>query len=178
MTGNGAVTLCADIDLAQVATSDFVVNSDLVTRPHARGNGLHRLNLEAPVMGLIVAKRRYAGAALRFLRRLLKNQHVEPQVIVTDGLRPCGAALQPLYVGDRHRPGCLRGKNPAENSHLSIRSRERKMQRLKSRVSAQRSLEVHVAVCSMLNIQRHLPSRRAMYVLRACSKSVWSGAVA
>lgn len=40
----------------RVATSDFVVNSDLVTRPHARGNGLHRLNLAAPVMGLIVAK--------------------------------------------------------------------------------------------------------------------------
>ena len=52
------------------------------------------------------------------------------------------------------------------------------MQGLKSRVSAQRSLEVHVAVYSTLNIQRHLLSRRAMYVLRACSKSVWSGAVA
>jgi hypothetical protein len=44
------------------------------------------LNLAAPVMGLIVQKQRDAVSALRLLRRLLKKQHVEPEVIVTDGL--------------------------------------------------------------------------------------------
>ena len=41
---------------------------------------------EGEVMDMIVQKRRDAGAALRFLRRLLKNQQVEPEVIITDGL--------------------------------------------------------------------------------------------
>ena len=38
---------------------------------------------EGEVMDMIVQKRRDAGAALRFLRRLLKNQHIDPEVIVT-----------------------------------------------------------------------------------------------
>ena len=51
---------------------------------------------EGEVMDMIVQKRRDAGAALRFLRRLLKNQSVEPETIVTDGLRSYRAALDRL----------------------------------------------------------------------------------
>ena len=58
---------------------------------------------EGEVMDMIVQKRRDAGAALRFLRRLLKNQKVEPETIVTDGLRSYRAALDRLGLVDRHR---------------------------------------------------------------------------
>jgi len=83
---------------------------------------------EGEVMDMVVQKRSDSGAALRFLRRLLKNQNEEPETIVADGLRSYRAALDRLGLADRHRPGRLRENNRAENSHLSIRRRERKMQ--------------------------------------------------
>lgn len=51
---------------------------------------------EGEVMDIIVRKRRDAGAALRVLRRLLKNQNVALEAIVTDGLRSHRAALERL----------------------------------------------------------------------------------
>ena len=133
---------------------------------------------EGEVMDMVVQKQRDTGAALRLMRRLLRNQHVEPETITTDGLRSYPAALQILGLIDRHRPGRLGDNNRAENSHLSIRRRERKMQGFKSQRSAQRFLETHEAVYNAFNVQRHRLSRPALRTLRAQSYSVWNAAVA
>ena len=101
---------------------------------------------EGEVLDLVVQKRRDTAAALRLLKRLLKNQPIEPRAIITDGLASYGSALRELGLGDLHRPGRLRENNRAENSHLPIRRRERKMQLFKSKASAQRFLTTHAAV--------------------------------
>ena len=93
---------------------------------------------EGEVLDVVVQKRRDHDAALTLLRRLLRNQPVEPQAIVTDGLTSYGSALRELRLHHLHRPGQLRENNRAENSHLSIRRRERQMQLFKSQASAQR----------------------------------------
>lgn len=85
-------------------------------------------------------RRMYLWRALKLLRRLLRNQPVDPVSITTDGLGSYVAALKGLDLIDLHRPGRLRENNRAENSHLPIRRRERKMQGSKSQAPAQRFL--------------------------------------
>jgi transposase-like protein len=133
---------------------------------------------EGEVMDMVVQKRRDTGAALRLLRRLLRNQHVEPETIITDGLKSCASALREIGLDDSHRPGRLREYNRIENSHMPIRRRERKMLNFKSRNSAQRFLETHAAIYNVFHVQRHMISRPTLRIFRARSDSAWSKAVA
>ena len=133
---------------------------------------------EGEVLDMLVQKRRNKAAALRLLRKLLKNQGVHPETIVTDGLASYPAAARELACKDRHRVGRLRDNNRAENSHLSIRRRERKQQRFKSQGSAQRFLATHAAVYNTFNVQRHLISRRTLRHLRGNAMTTWMAATA
>ena len=133
---------------------------------------------EGEVLDLVVQRRRDTEAALRLLRRLLRNQPVEPQTITTDGLLSYGAALDRMELRHLHRPGRLRENNRAENSHLPIRRRERQQQRFKSQASAQRFLSTHAAIYNTFNIERHLISRPTLRRFRAEAASVWAAAVA
>ncbi|WP_235524864.1 DDE-type integrase/transposase/recombinase, partial [Caulobacter sp. Root1455] len=73
-----------------------------------------------------------------------------------------------------HRPGRLRENNRAENSHLPIRRRERKMQGFKSQAPAQRFLTTHAAV---YNAQPHLIRRQTLRRFRGEAMRAWSQAV-
>lgn len=79
---------------------------------------------EGEVLGVIVQRRRDTEAALRLLKRLLRNQPVEPENITIDGLASYGAALDKLEMRHIHRDSWLRDNNRVENSHLPIRRRE------------------------------------------------------
>ena len=100
---------------------------------------------EGEVLDLLVQRRRDAKAAAKLMRKLLKKQGFAPKTLVTDKLRSYGAAKTQLGLSAHHEQG-LRKNNRAENSHLPVRRRERKMQRFKSSGSAQRFLSVHAAV--------------------------------
>lgn len=133
---------------------------------------------EGEVLDMLVQTHRDTRAALRLMRKLLKHQGRRPAAIVTDRLRSYQAAMRELGLAHRHRPGRLIGNNRAENSHLSIRRRERKQQRFKSQRSAQRFLATHAAVYNTCNVQPHLIRRPTLRQLRADAHRVWEAATA
>ena len=113
---------------------------------------------EGEALDVLVQKRRNKHAALKLLRRLLKNQGIYPETITTDKLASYRAAARDLGLTSRHRPGGMRENNRAENSHLAIRRRERKQQKFKTQGSAQRFLSSHAAVYKTFSIQPHMIS--------------------
>jgi transposase-like protein len=114
---------------------------------------------------------------VKLLRKLMKKQGFAPDVLVTDKLRSYGAAKAELKLTARHEQG-RRRNNRAENSHLPVRRRERKMQRFKSPGSAQRFLSVRGAVHNNFNLQRHLVSRSTLRILREEAFRTWQAATA
>jgi transposase-like protein len=133
---------------------------------------------EGEVLDMLVQRRRNKDAALKLLRKLLKRQGIHPETISTDKLASYRAAARDLGLADRHRPGGLRVNNRAENSHLPIRRRERKMQRFKSQGQAQRFLATHAAVYNCFNVQPHLIRRPTLRQLRAEAHRTWAAATA
>lgn len=131
---------------------------------------------EGEVLDLVVQRRRDTEAALKLLRRLLRNQPIEPEAIVTDGLASYVSALKDLGLQDRHKPGRLRENNRAENSHLPIRRRERKMQLFKSQASAQRFLTTHAAIYNTFYTQPHLIHRSTLRRFRSDAANAWAAA--
>lgn len=131
---------------------------------------------EGEVLDVLVQRRRNKHAALKLLRRLLRNTGVHPEAIVTDKLASYRSAMKGLNLEDRHRPGGMRENNRAENSHLVIRRRERKQQRFKSQGSAQRYLSSHGPIYNTFNLQPHLTSRAGLRAMRTQAEAVWAAA--
>jgi putative transposase len=72
---------------------------------------------EGEVLDMLVQSRRDKAAALCLLRKLLKNQRMVPEELVTDRLRAYGAAARELGLGAEHVQG-KRKNNRAEGSHV------------------------------------------------------------
>ena len=132
---------------------------------------------EGEILDVLVQRRRDKRAALRLMRKLLRKLGFAPKQVITDQLRSYGAALRHLGLRCHHEQG-LRQNNRAENSHQVVRRRERKMQRCKSAISAQRFLSVHAAVYNLFNLQRHLISRSTLRTFRSEAEAHWRSATA
>ena len=131
---------------------------------------------EGEVLDVLVQKRRNKAAALKLFRKLLRNQGVHPETITTDKLASYRAAARELGLSSRHRPGGMRQNNRAENSHLDIRRRERKMLKFKSHGQAQRFLSNYAPIYNTLNLQPHLIRRPALRLFRAQAFEAWAEA--
>ena len=85
---------------------------------------------EGAVLDDVVQSRRNTKAAIRLLRKLLKNQGIKPKRIVTDRLESNGAALKLLGLKHLQDVGG-RKNNRAECPPVPIRRRERKAQKFR-----------------------------------------------
>ena len=132
---------------------------------------------EGEVLDILVQSRRNKKAALKLMRGLLKKQGFVPDTFITDKLPSYGAALKALGLARHHDFGG-RKNNRAENSHLPVRQRERRMQRFKSARSAQRFLSTHATVYNTFNVQRHLISRKTLRQFRNHAMGLWQTAAA
>lgn len=101
---------------------------------------------EGEVLDMLMYPYRDSWTAAKWIANMVANHDVWPESITTDGYAGYPKAMKHLKLQDIHRPGRLRENNRAENSHLPIRRRERKMQKFKSQASAQRFLTTHAAV--------------------------------
>jgi putative transposase len=132
---------------------------------------------EGEVLDMLVQRRRDKRAALRLMRKLLRKHGFAPKSLTTGKLGSYASAFRQLRLTCPHQQG-LRANNRAENSHQTVRRRERKMQRFKSAGSAQRFLNMHAAVHNTFNLQRHLISRSTLRTFRAEAAAQWQDAVA
>ena len=128
---------------------------------------------EGTVLDVVVQKRRNAKAATRLLRKLLRNQGIKPQRIVTDRLGSYEAALKLLGLKHLQDVGG-RKNNRAECSHVPIRKRERKSQRFKSVENAQKLLSAHGQIYNLFNYRRHLISRNTLRKFRSQAQIEWN----
>jgi len=128
---------------------------------------------EGTVLDIVVQRRRNIKAATRLLRKLLRNQRVKPERIVTDKLGSYGAALKELGMKHLQDVGG-RKNNRAECSHVPIRRRERKSQKFKSVHQVQKLLSAHAQIYNLFNFRRHLISRKTLRKFRSQAGTKWN----
>jgi len=106
------------------------------------------------------------------MRKLLKGQGISPRMLVTDKLRPYSAAKTKLMPGVEHR--AHKGlNNHAENSHLPLRRRERRMMRCKSARQCQRFVSVHGQIANLFLLHRKDLTAAEHRQLRTQAVTAW-----
>lgn len=124
------------------------------------------------VLDAILQSRRNRKAALRLMRKLLRAQGITPRVMITDKLRSYSATKAELIPGVEHRSH--KGlNNRAENSHLPVRRREKRMMRFKSARQCQRFVSTHGQIGNLFHLHRKQLTATDHRQLRAHAITAW-----
>jgi len=126
---------------------------------------------EGEVLESYVTKTRDKAAALKFLKKAMKR-YGRPEEVVTDRLRPYGAAMREIGNESRQITG-RHENNRAENSHLPFRRRERAMARFRQMRSLQKFAAAHASVHNHFNHDRSLERRPRFKSLRDKALAEW-----
>jgi putative transposase len=124
------------------------------------------------VLDALLQSQRNKTAALHLMRKLLKDQGITPRVMITDKLRSCSAAKAELMPGVEHRSHTGLN-NRAENSHLAVRRRERRMMRFRSARQCQRFVSTHGQIANLFLLRRKYLSAADHRQLRTHAISTW-----
>ncbi len=125
------------------------------------------------VLDILVQRRRNKAAAKKFFRKLLSGLEYVPRVVITDKLASYGAAKREVLPGVEHRQSRYLN-NRAENSHQSIRKRDRVMQRFKSAGHAQRFLSAFGPIREHFCPRRHRLGAHAYKEERSRRFLIWN----
>ncbi len=127
---------------------------------------------EGFVLDVLIQSRRDKKAALRLMRKLLKQQCHAPRVLITDKLASYPAAKREVMPGVEHR--AHKGlNNRAENSHQPIRRRERIMKRFGSPGHLQRFASIHDPIANLFHLPRNEMTSADYRNLRAEAMKIW-----
>jgi len=142
--------------------------------PHSLWRAVdHEGDHEGEVLESFVTKTCDKKAAVKFLKKAMRT-HGQPEAIVTDRLRSCGAALREIGAGARQEIARWLN-NRAESSHLPFRRRERAILRVRQMRSLQKFAAVHASVSTHFNQERSLSSRNLFKLKRAAALAEWRG---
>lgn len=127
---------------------------------------------EGYVLDALVQSRRNKKAALRLMRKLLRQQGLAPRVMITDKLASYAAAKKELTPSVEHRSH--KGlNNRAENSHLAVRRRERGMKHFKSGHQCQRFVSIHGPITNLFHYPRNHMTAAQHRDLRDAAMAMW-----
>ena len=102
---------------------------------------------------ILLQKRRNAKAAKRFFKMILKKYGFVPRVLITDKHKSYKAARKSILKSIDHRQH--KGlNNRIENTHQTVRIKERQMRRFKSPGHAQKLLSIRGKFLNLLKIPR------------------------
>ena len=100
------------------------------------------------------------------------KRHGQPNVIVTDRLRSCRAAMNVIGNAADQECGCWLN-NRAENSHQPFRRREGAMSKFRDVKTLQKFASVHASIHNHFNLDRHLNRRKTFKENRTAALAEW-----
>ena len=148
----------------------------LCDHPRERQYLWRAVDQDGDMIDILVQRRCNKHAAVRFFRRLLKGQCVEPRWLITDKLRSYDVVHREGMPTVKHLNTGY-ANNRVEGSHQPTRQQENHMRGFISLLQAQRFLTLHGLTQNLFRLGRHLMQAVNNRLLRTQAFQVWKESV-